>query len=98
MYILPRWKLRHGEYMLERVGLTRFGGTPRDSRTLPEQPCRTAVALIQWFPSACDREPFLAEPLSAPEAEEQFERPAQAPTEPGGALLCATLPVWGWVR
>lgn len=35
----------------------------RDSQALPVEPSRTTVALIQWFPNACDREPFLAEPL-----------------------------------
>lgn len=43
---------------------------PRDSPALPEEPSRTAMALIQWLPNAHDRKPFLAEPLLALGAEE----------------------------
>lgn len=51
------------------MGLTQFGGIPRGSKALPEEPSRTAGALNQWFPNAYDREPFLAEALLDLEAE-----------------------------
>lgn len=40
----------------------------RDSEALPEEP--PGQALIQWFPNACDHEPFLAELLLALGAQE----------------------------
>lgn len=54
-----------------RAGARGSNPGPRDCKALPEEPSRTAEALIQWLPNACDGEPFLAEPLLALGAEEQ---------------------------
>lgn len=59
-------------------GLTQFRGTPRGSKALSVEPSRTAIALIQWFPNARDREPFLAEPLWALEEHWEPSPPAWA--------------------
>lgn len=53
-----------------RAGARGSNPVPRDSPALPEEPSRTAMALIQWLPNAHDRKPFLAEPLLALGAEE----------------------------
>lgn len=65
----------------------------RDSKASPVEPSRTAMALIQWFPNACDGEPFLAESLLVLGAEAHSL--GTQSSCPGDALVCALLPVCG---